>query len=107
MIELVSLLIDFIERIGPNNALILVGILFILLISLIYLSVVLESFSSGSALINIIRYGKYEVVVMESNKTEEKRIIVFAWNKINAIEKVAKKVNRYKVYSLTFKANKI
>lgn len=105
MTELIMAVGNFIERIGPTNSTILIAIGFIVLINLIYLSVVIKSYTRTMSLLEVLSYGKYEVVVTNDGETEGKRIVVSAWNKINAIEKVAKK--QINLYKLTFQANKI
>lgn len=106
MDEAILYLIEFAEKIGPNNVLVIGGIiLFVIFPTLLYLSIVLESYARSSSLIEAIQYGKYEVSVTEKGQIEEKHFKVSAWNKVNAVEKVAKKQTHKQ--NLTFSAKKV
>lgn len=80
-------------------------LLVMLLIGLNYLYIVVESYARIDGLREVFRYGKYDVEIERDGEVKEV-ISVKAWNKTNAVERVAKRIGGTELDGLVFRVNK-
>lgn len=93
MEDLIIIIVNFIEKYGTAKVSLIGITIFIVLMFLLYLSIVIESYSQNDSLFEILLYRKYQVKVQRKESSEAEIFVVRAWGRINAVEKVGSKLN--------------
>lgn len=94
-------LYDYFSKFSPKQLLFICVFLFVAVMALIGLSILTERYFDGT--FNGIKFGTYEVKVKDNNK--EQIVKVIAWNEVNAVEKIAKRIG--KIDGVIFEVQKI